>query len=97
MSDDPSIDSIRLKRFQKMVSDMKSDSPKKSIEFDKMDYSNVFSFVEDQKLNGSLVGDPAWGDVNYKRKSTLSRWQDRLKMSLNHLNKTFSECEIGES
>lgn len=72
---------------------MKSDPPKKSIEFEKIDYSSVFDFIEEERFNGLLVGDPAWSDVHHKKNHTLLGWRDQMKLSLNHLNNTFSESE----
>jgi hypothetical protein len=85
VSDEPSLDSIRLRRFQRMVQDMKADPPKKMVEFPKINYTELQKYILDEKVNGNLVGDPAWEDVKKKYKP----WRQSLQNSLEALNQNF--------
>lgn len=86
VTDDPSLDSTRLRRFQKMAQDMRVDLPKNVLEFPKIDYTSLQSFVLEEKTNGSLVGDPAWEEL---AKRNLKSWKQHLQSSLEKLNRDF--------
>jgi hypothetical protein len=72
---------------------MQADQPKKVLNFPKIDYSDLHKFVADEKLNGSLVGDPAWDDwkTNKIKEQKDKFWIDRLQKSLDELSRVFSE------
>lgn len=68
-----------------MNQDMRADPPKKVVEFPKIDYTPLQSFILDEKANGVLAGDPAWEDLKKKHKS----WKLHLQTSLESLNRRF--------
>lgn len=72
-----------------MVQDMKADFPKRSIEFAKIDYTPLYKYIDEERSNGSLVGDPAWMDVKKSRK--YLSWQEYLAKSLQKLDNAFRE------
>ncbi|UZJ56173.1 hypothetical protein CBS101457_005493 [Exobasidium rhododendri] len=87
--EDPSIDSIRLRRFRCMAQDMKAaDAPKRAVDFPAIDYTELLAFIEQERANGSLVDDPEWEEVKKKYKS----WKQRLQKSLETLNANFQQA-----
>ena len=71
-----------------MAEDMKADPPKKVVDFPSIDYSELKAFIQGEKLNGMLVGDPAWEEGARKK---LKSWDQHLQASLENLNRNFRE------
>lgn len=62
---------------------LESRPPEEKVPLAATDYSSLIRFIEAEKENGSLVGDPAWEDVKgSKKKHALLTWQKRLQKSL---------------
>lgn len=71
---------------------LESKAPQRALTLPPLDYSSVYAFVEGQKNNGSLSGDPAWeDDFSSKKRANHSTWKQRLESNLEIARKMLGE------
>lgn len=72
-SNSEDVDEKEVKLLKSFFRRLESKAPQRALTLTPLDYSSVYAFVEGQKNNGSLSGDPAWEDDFTSKKGPIIR------------------------